>query len=209
MMTAVGFLDPNSPSRFDDKFDAIVRWYNDDREDSDERKIKLTKPLREQYDRWLYIYSILSLPKIRFKSDTVIILKLKDKYPDLSDKTLRQSLNDTRRFFAQIEEPVLAHERIMLITNMKRAMEKAEKKGDMKSLGALYGHYIKVIGADKTEAPVDNRTIINILNYNPEQLGGKQLSDDQIEAIVQRMLADDKKKDEELFDSYEDVSPTK
>ncbi len=53
-----------------------------------------------------------------------------------------------------------------------------------------------------------HKTIINILNYNPELLGGKQVSDEQLEAMVQRMLADDKKEQQKLFDDFEDVSAT-
>lgn len=206
MNTDVGFLDPDSPSRHDDKFDAIVRWYNDDRDLDDPARLKLSQSLQEQYERWQYIYSLLTLPKIRFKSDTMLVKRLKEKWPKLSDRVLRYAIADTRRFYAQLEQPVLDWERVMLITNMKRAMEMAMKKGDLKSLGAIFGHYIKLIGADKHEAPVDNRTIINFINYNPEQLGGKQISDDQLEALVARMKGEDKKKQQALFDDFEDVS---
>lgn len=206
MNTDVGFLDPDVPSRHDDKFDAIVRWYNDDRDMDDPARRQLSKSLQEQYERWQYIYSILTLPKIRFKSDTMLVKRLKEKWPTLSDRVLRYAIADTRRFYAQLEQPVLDWERVMLITNMKRAMERAEKKGDFKSLGAMFGHYIKLIGADKPQTPVDNRTIINIINFNPEQLGGKQIPDDKLEALIAQMQAGDKKKQQALFDDFEDVS---
>jgi hypothetical protein len=191
-------------TRFDDKFDAIVKHYRDRRPDDDPQKPKLSATLQEQLSRWKLIYGLLSTgkyPKMIQQVNAVMRL-----FPDLSDRTARYLLDDTKKFFAIQDERNLAWERVLIIDSLQDYMRQAEKRKDFRSLAALTKLYIDVIGANKPEEKVENRTIINIVNYNPEQLGGKQMSNEALERLTAKMLGDDEKKNRELFDDYEDVT---
>lgn len=192
------------PTPFDDKFDRIVKYYRDRRDDDDPKKPKLPPKLQEQLSRWKLIYGLLSsarYPKMIQQVNAVMKL-----FPDLSDRTARNYLEDTKKFFAIQDERNLAFERVMIIDELQDDMRLAKRKGDLRSLGTLRKVYVDVIGANKPEEKVENRTIINIVNYNPEQLGGKQMSNEALEKLTAKMLAADEKKQRELFDDYEDVT---
>ncbi|RYC69796.1 MULTISPECIES: hypothetical protein [Spirosoma] len=194
----------NLPSRFEDKFDRIVKYYRCQLPDTDPKKVKLSRDLAEQLSHWITIHALLSTGRYPKTSQQLnAILKA---IPGISARTARNYLDDTRRFFAIQDQPNLAYERVMLIDEMRDDMRLAKKKGDLRSLAALRQIYIKLIGADKPEDPVENKTVINIINFNPEQLGGQQISDEQLTRMIDKMLALDKKKTEELFDDFEDVS---
>lgn len=194
------------PSRFDDKFDRIVKHYRCQLPDGHPQKVKLAKPLERQLEQWTTIHGLLSTGRYpKTYQQLNVILKT---YPDITQRTARNLLADTKRFFAMTEQPNLAYSRMMLIEELSDAMNKAKKKNDFRSYAALAKVYADVTGANKTEEVIENRTVINVINYNPEQLGGQQISDDQLERMVERMLASDKKKQEELFDDFEDVSTT-
>jgi hypothetical protein len=194
----------NELTRFDDKFDLIVKYYRDRRADDDPKKIKLAKDLQKQLGHWITIHALLSTGRYPKTSQQInAILKA---IPNISPRTARYYLDDTRRFFAITDEPNLTYERVMLIEELRDDMRICKKKGDMRSLAPLRKLYAEVIGADKPINPVENRTIINVINYNPEQLGGQQISDAALESMVERLLGEDKKKQEELFSDYEDVS---
>lgn len=203
-MNAELAVTTNEVTRFDDKFDLIVKYYRDRRADDDPKKIKLSKDLENQLRHWITIHALLSTG--RYPKTAQQINAILKAIPDISPRTARNYLEDTRRFFAITDEPNLAYERVMLIEELRDNMRICKRKGDMRSLAALAKIYVDVIGANKPETPVDNRTIINVINYNPEQLGGQQISDAALQAMVDKMLADDQKKQEELFSDYTDVT---
>lgn len=189
------------PDAWDDKFDRIVRWYN-----SSDPNAKLPKPLAEQLDRWNYIYSLILLPKNQFKRDSSLIRAILDRYPDLSDRTARLALRDTRRFFASVDSPVLAFEKVMLLANAKDMANRARKRNDLKAEGVALKLIKEITGADQPENVVENRTIINVLNYNPVELGGQLIAEDKLQKMISDMLEKDKKKAENPFDDYEVVN---
>ena len=195
---------PNDAGRFDDKFDRIVKHFRDRRPDSDPKKPKLPQDLQLQLNHWITIHGILSTG--RYPKTVQQLNAILKAIPGLSPRTARNYLDDTKRFFAVQDEPNLAYERVMIIEELRDDMRLAKRKGDLRSLAALRKIYIDVIGANKPEEVVENKTIINILNYNPEQLGGQVISDAALDKMIENFLTDDKKKQEQLFDSYEDVS---
>lgn len=203
-MTDLTLLN-DDPSRWDDKFDRIVKYYRCRRADDDPKKVTLSKDLQLQLDRWTLIYGILNTGK--YPKTTQQISAILKVIPGITDRTARTYLTDSKRFFVVLEEPNLAYERVMIIQELRDDMRICKKKGDMRSLAALRKIFIEVIGANKPEEVIENRTIINIVNFNPEQLGGQVLSDEAMERMVAKILGDDKKKQEELFDDYDDVSP--
>jgi len=194
-------------SRFDDKFDKIVKFFRDRRPDTDPKKPKLSQDLQLQLNHWITIHGILSTGRYpKTFQQLNAILKV---IPGISPRTARNYLDDTKRFFAIQDEPNLAYERVLIIDELRDDMRLAKKKGDLRSLAALRKIYIELIGANKPEEVVENKTIINIVNYNPEQLGGTVISDAALEKMIENFMADDKKKQESLFDDYEDVSTPK
>lgn len=207
MSTALTTTSENDLSRWDDKFDRIVKWYNDDRAEDDPKKIKLAAPLQEQLQRWTWLYDMLNIPKNRYKRDTDIIKLLAKKYPDLTERTARHTLRDMRRFFGVLDQPNVAFEKVMLISSMKDTLRRAKVKNDLKAANVAEGNLMKALGADQSEELVENKTIINIINYNPVQLGAQELSEDKLNGLIEKMLASDKKKAEQPFDDYEDVTP--
>ena len=197
----------DAPSKWDDKFDRIVKYYRCRRPESDPKKVKLSADLQLQLDRWIFIHGLLGSG--RYPKTTQQLTAIERGIPGISARTARHYLEDTRRFFANQDEPNIAYERVMIIEELRDNMRICKKKGDMRSLAPLLKLYIEAIGANKPENVVENRTIINIINYNPEQLGGQTLSDEAIKKMVGKMLGEDKKKQEELFDDFQDVSATK
>ncbi|GAB3550594.1 hypothetical protein [Spirosoma fluminis] len=197
-------LTTNAQTRWDDKFDKIVKFYRDRRPDSDPDKLTLSKDLQLQLDRWILVHGLLSTG--RYPKTTHQVNAVMKAIPGITSRTARNYLEDTKRFFAMEDQPNLAYERVMLIEEVRDDMRLAKRKGDLRSLAALRKLYSELIGANKPEEKVENKTIINIVNYNPEQLGGQLISDEALDKMIERMMADDKKKQEELFDDYEDVS---
>lgn len=206
MSTALSTTADNDLSRWDDKFDRIVKWYNDDRPDSDPKKIKLPAPLEEQLKRWSWLYSMVNIPKNRYKRDIDLIRLLVKEYPDLSERTARHTLRDMRRFFGVLDQPNLAFEKVMLISSMKDTLRRAKVKNDIKGANAAEKNLMAALGADQAEELVENKTIINVINFNPASLGAQTMSEEQLNAMVDKMLAADKKKAEQPFDDFEDVT---
>lgn len=193
-----------SPGRFDDKFDRVLRWARDTREDSDPMRIKIPAELEQQFRRWNLIYGLLSAGSYSRIGQQIGMVK--KAIPGITDRTARNLLNDTKRFFAALDAPNLAWEKQSLMASILDDIDSARRKGDYKSIASLHKLYATLIGADQPENPVENRTIVNVINYNPEQLGGQQISDEQLKAMVENMMADDKKKNQELFADFEDVT---
>ncbi|GAB3956713.1 hypothetical protein GCM10028805_47440 [Spirosoma harenae] len=196
----------NDPSKWDDKFDRIIKWYNDEREDDDPKKIKLHKDLEEQLKRWDWLYNKICLPKNRYKTDIQLIKLVKKQYPDLSERTARRTLQDMRRFFGVVSQPELAFEKVMLIASIKQTQREAVEKGDLKAKNAADKNLIAVMGADKQQQAVENTTIINIVGYHPEQLGVQILPEEQIEALINDVLNADRKAAENPFADFIDVT---
>lgn len=196
----------NEPSKWDDKFDRIVKWYNDDRPDDDPKKIKLPAPLLQQLQRWSWLHDMLSIPKNRYKTDTAILKLIQKQYPDISERTARFILRDTRRFFGMVSQPALAYEKVLLLDGIKDTLRKASKRNDLKAMNAAQKNLITVLGADQPEEVVENKTIINIINFNPVNLGAQVLSPEKLDELVNQMIEGDKKKAEQPFDDFEDVT---
>lgn len=199
-------LQENDPSRFDDKFDRIVKWYNDERAEDDPRRIKLAPALFEQLNKWNWLYRMLSVPKNQYKRDTEIVRLLQKEYPELSERRCYLLLRDMRRFYGVLEAPNLAFEKVMLIASIKDTLRRAKVKNDLKAAAAAEKNLSLVLGAEKSDDPADQKTIINIINYNPAQLGAQELSEDVLQELIDKMLTADKKKAETPFDDYEDVT---
>lgn len=209
MSKALTVPSDNEPSKWDDKFDKIVKWFNDDRPDDDPQKTKLPASLLEQLQRWNWLHDMLSIPKHRYKSDAAVIKILQKQYPDLSERTCRFILRDTKRFFGIVSQPELAYEKVLLLQSIKETLDKARLKNDLKAKNAAEKNLIAVLGADKTEEKVENKTIINIINFNPEQLGAIPMSQEKLDEMIEKMLSADTKKAEQPFDDFEDVSDQK
>jgi hypothetical protein len=190
----------NSPIRPDDKFDRVVKHWRDP-------SSKLPQDLQVQLNHWITIHGILATG--RYPKTTQQLNAILKAIPGISPRTARNYLADTKRFFVMAEQPDLAYERNMVIEQLRADMHLARRKGDLRALAALTKLYIDVIGANKPEAVVENKTIINILNYNPEQLGGQVISDEALDKMIENFRADDQKKKSQLFDDYEDVSASK
>lgn len=185
-------------TKWQDKFDLVLKWYR-----GDTAGLDLPKDLEVQRLRWMHIYGLLSTGK--YPKDTQVISAILKAFPEISQRTAYNYLRDTRRFYASLNEPDLAFERVALIMEMKDDMRIAKKKGDLRSLAALRKVYATLIGADKAAEVVENKTIINIINYNPVMLGGEEIDEATIDKMVAKLLADDKKKQDKEFDTYEDV----
>ncbi|RIV20535.1 hypothetical protein DYU11_21050 [Fibrisoma montanum] len=188
----------------EDKFDLILRWARDTRAEDDPKKIQLPADLKLQFDRWQLIFGLLNTGK--YATTTQQINAVLQAIPGITSRTARNYLADTKRFFSVLEAPNLAFEKVCLIEELKDDMRLAKERGDLKALASFRKIYTKLIGADKEEQPVENTTILNIINFNPEQLGGQVISDEALETMMEKLLAADKKKQEDLFDDYEDVS---
>lgn len=196
MSTALALTTDDN--RYDNKFDRIVKHWQDP------EKHKLPQDLEKQLRHWVTIHGLLSTG--RYPKTTQQVNAILKAIPDISTRTARNYLADTKRFFGMAEKPDLAYERIMVIEELRSDMRLARRRGDLRALAALTKLYIDVIGANKPEEVVENKTVINILNYNPEQLGGQNISDEALQKMIDGFLDDDKKKRSELFDQYEDVS---
>lgn len=186
---------------FDDKFDRIHRWYTSSDEDA-----KLPKPLAQQLERWTAIYGLMNKPENRFQRESRLVALVGEAFPDLSERTVRGLLADTRKFFASVDQPNQAFERVMLIAEAKDALSRARTKNDSKAENAAIKNLTVLLGADKPEEVVENKTVINILNYNPTELGGELLDEDKLQAMIKRMLSDDEKKKDDPFSDFTDVT---
>ncbi|MCX6216480.1 hypothetical protein [Spirosoma sp.] len=206
MSKQLTLLNDNDPGRWDDKFDLIVKWYNDEREEDDPRKIKLPAPLFEQIGRWNWLYAMVTMPKNRYKSDPQLIKLLRVQYPDLSERTARRTLRDMRRFFGAVEQPELAWEKIMLIAGIKETIRKAGLAKDFRAVASAQKNLASVLGADKTAETVENKTIINVINFNPVQLGAIPMSQEALDSMIEEITNYDKKKAENPFDDFTDVT---
>lgn len=193
-------------SKWDDKFDHIVRWYNDPRPEDDPKRIRLSAPLQQQYKRWCWLYAQMIIPKNRYKRDSDLIDIIVNQYPDLTERTARTILRDTRRFFSVLDEPNLAWEKVMLIGSMKDTLRKAKQRNDIKGANAAEKNLMTALGADKPEEHVENKTIINLINFNPEQLGAIGMPPEQLDEMIHKLLTEDKRKAERPFDEYEEVA---
>lgn len=188
---------------FDDKFDKIYRWYT-----ATDETAKLPKPLAEQLDRWTTIYGLLNKPENRFLRESKLVTLIQQAFPDLSERTVRQSLSDTRKFFASVDAPNQAFERVMLIAEAKETLNRARIRNDPKAENAAIKNLTTLLGADVPEAVVENKTVINVLNYNPVELGGQVLAQDKLDKLIASMLADDQKKQDDPFSEFTELSPT-
>lgn len=206
MSTALSLLNENDPSRWDDKFDRIVKWYNDERPDDDPKKVKLAPALAEQLNRWTWLYGMVTIPKNRYKNDAQLIKLLQVQYPDLSERTARRTLRDMRRFFGSVDQVEIAWEKNMLLASIKETLRQAKKKKDLKAANSAEKNLITVLGADKSQETVENKTIINVINFNPVQLGAIPMEQEQLDAMVAEIMNYDKKKAENPFDDFNDVT---
>ncbi|MBD2700139.1 hypothetical protein IC229_05800 [Spirosoma sp. BT702] len=183
-----------------------MKWYNDEREDDDPRKVNLHADLEAQLKRWTWLYNKICLPKNRYKTDAQLIRLLAKEYPDLSERTCRRTLRDMRRFYGSVDQPVLAFEKKMLIASIKDTLRKAKLKGDLKSASSAEKNLIAVLGADQPEQAVENKTIINVIGFNPEQLGAQALPQAKLDELIAQIMNVDKKKADQPFDDFTDVS---
>ena len=206
MSTTPALVNESDPSKWDDKFDRIVKWYNDDRPDTDPKKTRLPAALQEQLNRWQWVYDFLNIPKNRYKRDSDIIKIIKKQYPDLSERTARFTLRDMRRFFGVQDQPQVAFEKVMLIASMKDTLRRAKIKNDTKGAAAAEKNLMSVLGADRQEEMVENKTIINVINFNPESLGAIPMTPEKLDELIAKMLGEDKKKADQPFDDFEDVT---
>lgn len=186
-------------ARFDDKFDRIVKAYR-----SENGLDGLPALLREQLRRWETIYALMQTGK--YPKDSQVINLILQKYPDISTATARTLLSDTRRFFGVVSDINPAFERVMQINDLKGDIRAARRKGDFRSVTGLMKLLSELTGTDKPDERIENKTVINVLNYNPAQLGGQAISEEQLQGLVAKMLADDEKKKRDLFDDFEDVT---
>ena len=189
----------NALHKWEDKFDRVYRWYRDET-----GTVTLPAELDRQRTQWAWIFALLESG--RHARDSQLIAAIQKEYPGTQTRVARRLLDDTRRFYAVLDTPNLAWERVMLIQQLKEDLRKARKKGDYKSVGVLSRLYALVIGADKPIEPVENKTIINILNYNPSQLGAEQIDEEKLNKLIKTMLADDKKRQQDDFDLFLDVT---
>lgn len=187
-----------------DKFDMVQRWYKDERADDDPKRIRIPEWLQQQAAQWNLIYGLLSSGE--YGRTTEQIAAVKRAFPGISDRTARHLLSDTKRFFSVLDAPNLAFERVVLIDELKDDIKKAKAKGDYRSVAALRALQTKVTGADQPEEVVENKTIFNIIAFNPEQLGVKLLDPGKLDSMIQAMLTEDKKKEERFFSQFEDVT---
>lgn len=206
MSKSLTLVTDNDPGRWDDKFDTIVKWYNDDRDEDDPKKIKLPAPLQEQLQRWNWLYNRLSIPRHQYKNDNQLIKLILKQYPTLSERTARRTLQDMRRFYGTVDQPELAFEKIMLVRSIKNTLRDANEKGDLKAKNSAEKNLIAVLGADKTAEKVENKTIINIINFNPVQLGAIPMAQEALDAMIGEIMNYDKKKAENPFDDFADVT---
>ena len=99
----------------------------------------------------------------------------------------------------------MAWEKAMLVASMKDTLRRAKQKNDLKSTNAAEKNLMTILAADQAVEAVENKTIVNIINFNPEQLGVQLIPREQLDTMIEKMLAGDKKKAEQPFDEYEDI----
>lgn len=205
MSKALATTSSDDPGKWDDKFDLIIKWYNDERADDDPKKIKLHADLQAQLQRWSWLYEMVCIPKNRYKSDVQLIQLVQKQYPDLSQRTARRTLRDMRRFFGQIDQPQLAFEKVMLVASIKDTIKKAKVAKDFRAAASAENNLTKVLGADQAQQAVENTTIINIIGFNPEQLGAQPLPEDQLNQLIAQVLAADQKAAEQPFTDFTEI----
>ena len=197
MSTDLALPTPSDPSKWDDKFDKIVKAWRDD-------TVTLPATLDRQLKHWITIHGILSTA--RYPRTTQQVNAILKAIPGISARTARNYLADTKKFFSTVDQIDLPYERLMLIEELRDDIRVAKKRSDMRAVAALRKLYKTAIGADKPQESVENKTVLNIINYNPEQLGGVVISDDALDKMIANFMAEDKKKAEDLFDDYTDVT---
>ena len=178
-------LTPQLTDRFEDKFDRILRAWKDRT-----GRVILPKELEDQLDRWLAFRTfMLEFP---YESDPDYVREIMAQF-DCSQRTAYQCLNDTRRFFASAEAVNQEFEKVMLVADLKKQIKRLDTAKDEKELLAAKRLLAKLIGADQPVNPEGgSNTVINILNYNPELLGAKPVSN--LQSLIDKIKADDQHK---------------
>jgi hypothetical protein len=201
-MTDTALLPPGGAAA--DKFDLVWKWYRDERDDDDPKRFQIPDSLKEQARRWNLVYGLLNTGK--YGRTTEQIAAVKHTFAGISDRSARNLLSDTKRFFSVIDAPNLAFERVSLIEELRDDIKAAKAKGDYRSVSALRTLYAKIIGADQPEEMIENKTVFNIISFNPEQLGVKLIDPAKLDAMIESILHKDSKKEERFFSQFEDVT---
>ncbi|QIP16812.1 hypothetical protein G8759_31305 [Spirosoma aureum] len=194
-------------TKWEDKYDLVLRWARDERSDDDPLRTRIPAALEQQFRRWNQIYGLLQAGT--YSKTTEQIAVVKKTFPGISDRTARNLLADTKRFFSVLDAPNLAWERLTLIEEVREDIKLARQKGDFRSVAALRTLYAKLTGADQPEEVVENKTIFNIIAFNPEQLGVELIDPDKLDTMIRSITASDKKKRDDFFTQFEDVTEAK
>ncbi|OIN59804.1 hypothetical protein [Arsenicibacter rosenii] len=182
-------------AKWEDKFDRVYRWYRDET-----GSITLPAELEQERRQWAWIYALMESGAQTKESQ--LVLAIQKQYPGTQARVARRLLDDTRRFYSVLGKPNLDFERVMLISQLREDIRRARRSEDFKAVASLSKLYAQVIGADQPQEQVENKTVINVLNFNPVQLGGEEIDPEQLEKLIKNLKAADKRKREEEFSDF-------
>lgn len=196
-------LEKPGSLKWADKFDQVQRWWKDST-----GNVMLHADLERQVKWWEWIYNKLHTG--RYARDTELVQEIIRKSvidgQAVSQRTAYNYINDCRRFYGAIEHTNVDFEKVMQVAELKDDIKKAKARNDFKSVAALRKLLVSILGLDQPTETAEQKTIINILNYNPAQLGAKEIPEEKLNRLIKDIMAEDRKKEDDLFDSFTDVS---
>lgn len=118
---------------------------------------------------------------------------------NISLSQARLDLLDAKQLFPFLDPVSRDFEKAWLINSIKKNIARAEAKGDGKVVAAEHKNLDSIFGFSKEQGEQQPPSlIINVLNYNPAQLGAKVESPMELDAKVQLMLEQDRVREEEF-----------
>ena len=186
-----------------DKFDQVQRWWKDGT-----GNVTLPADLERQVKWWEWIYNKLHTG--RYARDTELVQEILRKAEidglKVSQRTAYNYINDCRRFYGAISVTNVDFEKVMQVSELKDDIKKAKARNDFRSVAALRKLLVSILGLDQPTQAGEQKTVINILNYNPVQLGAKEIPPEKLDKLIRDIMTEDRRKEEALFDSFTDVS---
>ncbi|MFD1143030.1 hypothetical protein ACFQ4C_18025 [Larkinella insperata] len=171
--------------RFEDAFDAILKWYKSDGE------TPLSASLEGRRQRWIAAREWMVA--IRPLTDSETVKYLVSTY-QVSEPQAWRDIRDTKRFFATMEATNKEFEKVMLIAQIKSLRTTALFNGDLKTAAKCDDNLIKLNHFDQPQdtdqAP---RQIKVSIDFNPARIGAKPIPN--LEAKVAAYIGEKAKRE--------------